>query len=214
MTMAAPLLSVLDHLVYATPDVRSAVDYIASLFGVRPEFGGKHPAWGTMNALLSVGPKVYFEIMGPDPDQPQPKGGRPFNLDALAGPRLATWVARARNLQAVKMAAAEEGVDLGEVQERSRQRPDGVSLKWSMTDLAKDRESGIVPFFIAWGDSPHPAESAPKGCLLKRLRVMHPEAARLSRVLNRLGLDLTVEKGDAAKLVATIETPKGTVDIQ
>jgi hypothetical protein len=82
-----------------------------------------------------------------------------------------------------------------------------------MTDLMTDRDNGIVPFFIDWGDSPHPAESAPKGCLLKRLKAIHPEADRLTGILNHLGLDLIVEQGPAAKLVATIETPAGLVDI-
>ncbi len=167
-----------------------------------------------MNTLLSLGPRMYFEIMGPDPDQPRPEVGRPFNLAGLVGPRLVTWVARAQNLQAVRKTAGAAGVDLGEIQERSRHRPDGMVLKWSMTDFKKDRENGIVPFFIDWGDSPHPAESAPKGCLLKRLRVIHPEADRVTRILDRLGLNLVAEQGAEARLAATIETPKGTVDIE
>jgi hypothetical protein len=105
-------------------------------------------------------------------------------------------------------------VDLGEIQERSRKRPDGILLEWSMTDLMKNRENGIVPYFINWGDSPHPAESAPKGCILKRLKAIHPEADRLTRILNHLGLDLKVAHGPTAKLVATIETPMGLVDIE
>jgi hypothetical protein len=209
-----PLFSVLDHLVYATPDIKATTDYIASLFGVRPIVGGKHPAWGTMNALLSLGPRMYLEIMGPDPGQPHPTDGRPFNLDSLVNPRLVTWVARGQNLHAVKDAAASERVDLGEIQEGSRQRPDGILLKWSLTDLRKDRENGIVPIFINWGDSPHPAESAAKGCALKRLKAIHPEADRLTRILNHLGLDLKVVHGPTVKLVATIETPMGPVDIE
>jgi hypothetical protein len=211
--MAEPLLSVLDHIVYATPDIKTTTDWITSLFGVKPTAGGKHPAWGTKNALLSLGPKMYLEIVGPDPDQPRPGDGRPFNLDGLVNPRLVTWAARGRNLHAVRDAAGSKRVDLGEIQEGSRQSPDGTSLQWSMTDLMTDRDNGIVPFFIDWGDSPHPAESAPKGCLLKRLKAIHPEADRLTGILNHLGLDLIVEQGPAAKLVATIETPAGLVDI-
>jgi hypothetical protein len=209
-----PLFSVLDHLVYATSDIKATTDCIASRFGVRPTVGGRHPAWGTMNTLLSLGPGLYLEIMGPDLGHPHHADGRPFDLDRLANPRLVTWVARGQDLQAVKDAAGSDLVDLGEIQERSRQRPDGSLIKWSMTDLMKDRENGIVPFFIDWGDSPHPAESAPKGCTLKRLKAVHPGADRLTRILKHLGLDLEVEQGPAAKLIATIETPKGTFDIE
>ena len=208
------LFSVLDHLVYATPDIKATTDYIASRFGVRPTAGGKHPAWRTMNAILSLGPRMYLEIMGPDPGQPHPTDGRPFDLDRLSNPCLVTWVARGQDLRAVKDTAVSDLVDLGEIQERSRQRPDGILLKWSMTDLMKDRENGIVPYFINWGDSPHPAESAPKGCTLKRLKAIHPEADRLTRILKHLRLDLAVEQGLTAKLVATIETQKGTAVIE
>ncbi len=41
--MANPVFSVLDHIIYATPDVRETTDQIASLFGVRPAVGGRHP---------------------------------------------------------------------------------------------------------------------------------------------------------------------------
>jgi hypothetical protein len=124
-----------------------------------------------------------------------------------------TWVARAENLQATVATAKAGGIDLGEVEERSRQRPDGSLLHWDMTDPRKEREGGIVPYFINWGTTTHPAETAAKGCTLKALKAMHPEAERLRNVLLRLGLDLMVEQRPGVRLVATIETPKGDYDL-
>jgi len=205
-----PLFSVLDHLVYATPDLDAAVAEIEGRLGVRAAVGGQHKAWGTRNALISLGPRMYLELFGPDPTLPAP-AARPFGLDTLTRARLVSWVARAQDLAAAVQAAAAEGVDLGEVQQRSRQRPDGSVLSWTMTDPTKPRADGIVPYFIHWGDSPHPAASAPAGCTLLALRVSHPEAARLHRVFQALGLDLSVEPGPGPLLEATIRSPVGDV---
>jgi hypothetical protein len=211
--MAQSLFRVLDHLVYATPDLHATVQRLVSDIGVRATAGGRHPAWGTMNALLSLGSRMYLEIIGPDPDQPPPSAGRLFELDRLARPCLMAWVARAENLRATMATAKAEGIDLGGVEARSRQRPDGSVLHWEMTDPRKGREGGIVPYFINWGTTTHPAETAAKGCTLKALKAMHPEAERLSNVLLRLGLDLMVAQGPGVGLVATIETPKGDYEL-
>ena len=82
-----------------------------------------------------------------------------------------------------------------------------------MTDPTKTREDGIVPYFIDWGASPHPAESSPRGCTLLGIRARHPDYLRVRRILRALGLGLEVENGARATLVATIRTPKGEVEL-
>ena len=86
----------IDHLVYATPDVARSIDHLESQLGVRAALGGAHPGGGTHNALLSFGDGSYLEIIGPDPNQEPPKD-RPmsFGIDTLTAPRLVTWAARA-----------------------------------------------------------------------------------------------------------------------
>ncbi len=141
----AALLLILDHLVYATPDVDATTETLEKLLGVRAVIGGQHPGWGTRNALLSLGPKAYLEIMGPDHSQPEPSQPRPFGIDALKEPRLVTWVARADDIQSAIGTAKRHGIDLGDLQERSRKRPDGAVLRWAMTDWTRNRKDGIVP---------------------------------------------------------------------
>ena len=208
-----PLLSILDHLVYATPDLDATIARVEQLFGVRAAIGGQHPGWGTKNALLSLGPKAYLEIMGPDPSQPEPKQPRPFGMDTMLKPRLVTWVARTDDLQSVIDKAKRQKLDLGELQEKSRKKPDGSVLKWTMTDLRKNRRDGIIPYFINWGDAAHPAENAPKGCRLIKLEVFHPDTNRVNELLRNLGIDLQAGLGSVA-LKATIESPKGQIVLE
>lgn len=208
-----PSLAALDHLVYATTDVEASVAHFAALLGVTAAAGGRHPGWGTRNALLSLGTGMYLEIVGPDPQGIPPAGPRPFLIDGLAAPRLVTWACRGGNLAEIVRTAARGAVDLGEVQSRSRQRPDGSTLAWTMTDPLADRAGGIVPFFIDWGVSPHPSAGAPAGCRLLGVRASHPDPAGVSAVLRLLGLEIAVEKAPSPGLVARLATPRGEVEL-
>ena len=117
---AAGLLSQIDHLVYATPDLALGIDTADKLFGVRATPGGQHPGEGTRNALIALGPTSYFEIIGPDPEQPSPERGRRFGIDDLKAPRLTTWVAKGKDLQAFADNALVHGVFLVRMASSSR----------------------------------------------------------------------------------------------
>lgn len=204
------LLSRVDHIIYATSDVESTCDDFARSLGVRADRGGHHPAWGTRNALIALGDSIYLEIFGPDPAQ-SGEHARPFGLDRLRSPKLATWTAVAPNLDVLVKQAGSRGIDLGNVLSRSRTRPDGVELKWRMTDPFAPRWEGIVPFFIDWGETPHPAATSVRGGNLLDLRAVHPRAAEVHAILDALELALPVEEGPAPELIATIRTLHGSV---
>lgn len=203
-----------DHLVYATADLNRGVDEIEKLLGVRATAGGQHLGWGTRNALVALGPTAYLEIIAPDPEQPQPEAPRPFRLDALKESRLVAWFVIGRDLERLRSEAARKGVTLGQVKSGSRRRPDGVQLSWQFTDPWAPVADGIVPFFIDWGDSPHPAHTAAKGATLVSLRGEHPDVPRVSGTLRHLDLDLPVKQGASPALIAVIDGPRGRVELR
>ena len=210
----ARLLATVDHLVYATPELQVGIDRAEKVLGVRATPGGQHPGRGTRNALVSLGPATYLEIIGPDPEQPTPAGPRPFGIDGLKEPRLVAWAAKGKALEQLAGEAGRLGVKLGEVIAGSRRRADGVMLSWRYTDPRTVVADGIVPFFIDWGKTPHPAGTAAQGALLNGLRAEHPDAAQVQRALSRLGLDLRVQPGARAALIATISSPRGRVELR
>ena len=208
------LLSRIDHLVYATPDLDRGVDEIEKLLGVRASPGGQHQGLGTRNALVAVGSDAYLEIFAPDPNQPPPPAPRPYGLDALKASRLVAWFVKGSDLARVRSLARGKGVPLGEVKSGTRRRSDGVELSWHFTDPWSPVADGIVPFFIDWGTSPHPSQTATKGLSLVSLRAEHPDDRGALRMLQQLGLRLAVTKGPIPALIATIDGPRGRVELR
>jgi Glyoxalase-like domain len=208
------LLTRIDHLVYATPDLTLGIATIEKLLGVRATPGGQHPGLGTRNALIALGPSSYLEIIGPDPEQPKPPGRLRFGISDLNAPRIVTWVAKGTELEKLHTAAAERGVKLGPVTAGSRRRPDGVMLSWRYTDPNTVVADGVVPFFIDWGTSPHPSASSARGAILVRVSAEHPDTERTQKMLAALGLDLPVQKGATPAIVATIDSPRGRVELR
>lgn len=211
MCPPSPGLSAVDHLVLACPTLDGGLDHVERLLGTRPAPGGRHPAFGTHNALVSLGPATYLEVIAPDPTLPRPAGGLAFGLEELSSPRLTTWVLRREDIEA---AAATPDAGLGPVLPGERRTPDGRLLRWRLTDPAAMPLDGAVPFLIAWGDTPHPAASAPRAGTLVALRVRHPDPDRVRAVLGALGAPLPVEVGDEAGLVAEVDTPKGVIELR
>lgn len=204
----------IDHLVYATPDLNQGIQKIERLLGVQPVPGGRHPKWGTRNAILSLGHHIYLELLAPDPDQHEFEGQRLFDVDKLSKSRLLTWVAKSNDLEELVDRASKAGLDLGEVSEGSRKRPDGSVLTWRLTDPYKIAYDGILPFFIDWGKTPHPAESAPSGCVLESFYGEGPEPDCIQESLTALGIELETKQSARPGLVATIRASRGVVELR
>jgi len=202
-------MTAVDHLVYACPELGPAIERIAALTGVRAAYGGQHPGLGTHNALLSLGPRTYLEIIAPDPSQPRPAGPRPFGLDDLSAGALRAWAAAPDDLDVTLQRSRAAGFGYGPVVARRRRTAEGHDLAWRMTESSSLADDGVVPFLIDWADSPHPAESAPGGVTLAEFRLSSSDPGRLSARLRILGLDLRVEAADRPALRAVLTGPGG-----
>jgi hypothetical protein len=207
-------MSMVDHLVYATRDLARGIDELQDVLGIRATPGGQHSGRGTRNALIALGPDSYIEILAPDPEQPEPSTPRWFGVDGITQSKLATWAAKGTDLERLRATAMQNGIPLGTVARGSRRRPDGVELSWELTDPRASIEDGIVPFFIDWGRSPHPAQSAATGASLIELRAEHPDSQRVQHMLQQVGLPLAVSQSPRAALIATIDCPRGRIALR
>ncbi len=205
----------IDHLVFATLDLDATAADLEARTGVRAAPGGSHVGRGTRNQLLSLaadgtaGP--YLELIGPDPDQGEPVGPRPFGLDDVTASRLVGFAVTSDDLATVVAASRAAGYDPGEVAAMSRATPDGGLLQWELTP--GPGFDGLVPFVIDWKGTPHPSTTNPRGATLVSLRGEHPDPDGVRLALAALGVDIEVTQGATPALVAELDTPNGRITL-
>lgn len=199
-------IAALDHLVLGTPDLAGTAAWIEERTGVTPSPGGQHVGRGTRNMLCSLGASSYLEIIGPDPEQPQPAAPRPFNIDGLTEPTMVGWAIAVPDMEVELATSRARGYDPGPATAMQRQRPDGVLLSWTLTAPP----SVTVPFLIDWGDSLHPATTAAPGLELVELQASHPSPGPLAETLEALGVTMGILRGQEMLLVE-LRGPLGAI---
>lgn len=200
----------LDHLLWGAPDLDAAGGAFADATGVEPAGGGSHPGFGTRNNLVSLGAGVYFEVISPDPLQAR-LGPRAERLMKLPAPRLHTFAVRGADLEAFRDAARRLGLKTGDPVPMSRQRQDGIILRWRVVNVEDDAWGDAIPFMIDWQGSEHPSGTTPAGCRLREFRALHPRAEALSEIYRDLAIPVPVSRSPVAGFLARLDTPKGEV---
>ncbi len=205
-------ISHLDHIVVTAPSLASGMEYVSGVLGVPLQAGGEHARMGTHNCLLKLGETIYLEVLSINPSAPRPDRPRWFGLDDHAlntKPRLATWVARTKN---IRLASAAANDSFGDIEVMSRGQ-----WKWLIT-IPGDGSlpfDGIAPTLIEWETATHPAATlANANCSLVRLEGFHPHAARIKELLQTINFQdvfalFPIPPGEPPHLAASIQTPSG-----
>src|SRR5437016_1188005 len=138
----SPSASAADHLLLGVSDLDRGIAWVEQRTGIRPAMGGVHPGQGTRNALLSLGPRHYLEIIAPDPAQ----SAYNFNIDVrgFAEPRLVNWAATTTDIESVAASARKAGYALFGPLDGRRQTPSGKTLRWKRLGIVNKLGSGGV----------------------------------------------------------------------
>ncbi|MFO1303449.1 MAG: VOC family protein [Burkholderiales bacterium] len=205
-----------DHLVVAALTLDAGCDWVEARLGARPQPGGQHVKMGTHNALLSLGRRLYLEVIAVDPSLPAPARPRWFDLDeprmkaALAeSPQLVHWAARTNDIEA----AVRKVPSLGVATPMTR-----GAWSWRITipDDGHLPGRGLVPTLIQWSDARHPADAMPDAsCRLVLLAGEHPEPDSVRKEIAALGLSdsIKVTYAKSPRLAAMIRTPRGVATL-
>ena len=195
----------LDHLAVACTSLTEGTAWVEDQLGTKLQPGGRHPRYGTHNALLGLADGLYFEVIAKDPHAAPEAGYAWFGLDAFTGPpRLANWICQTDDMSRA-LAKAPDAVGTP----RALTRGD---LAWQITvpDDGGLPYQGAFPTLIEWAKGTHhPADRLPvSGCKLLRLEVCHPAAMAFLDMMELADARVQMVTG-AFGLTATFETPGG-----
>jgi hypothetical protein len=94
----------------------------------------------------------------------------------------------------------------------SRATPAGETLRWRLTLDRDGSNTGVVPFLIDWGETPHPSRDLPQAKLLS-LAAVHPDTEAISARLQAISVAVAVHPGVREALLATVEGPNSPVTL-
>jgi hypothetical protein len=227
----------IDHLVVMAPSLDVGVQWCEATLGITPSAGGEHEKYGTHNRLFKIAtpqfPLAYFEIIAINPEAVIPKRlqvTRWFDMDDAVlqktiaqEPRLVHFVSSTDDIKAARHALRTQGIERGQIVHASRKSSKGM-LHWQIT-VREDGDrlfNGCLPTLIQWGKPDaaeplrlHPRNSLPRsGVTLQSLTLHHPSGPKLQTALDSVGLTGVEVLTGPANLVATLQTPKGLVQLQ
>jgi len=186
-----------DHLVVGIRSLAEGIGQFKHLAGVEAVAGGTHPGRGTENALVSLGPGEYLEIIAPQAEtRLSDSDAKLRELDRLT---IVSWAVAVDNADNVRETLKAKGFATTLPQHGSRVTPSGERLGWEVFKVSDAKITG-APFFIEWSETTqHPSTTAPAGCARERFRIQTPASSRLSTLFKAIELaGVTVTNGALA----------------
>jgi Glyoxalase-like domain len=226
----------IDHLVIVAHNLDQGVQWCEATLGITPGPGGEHKLFGTHNRLFKIAtpahPLAYCEIIAINSEAARALNAgvkRWFDMDNEAlqaavaiEPSLVHFVANTADIQAARSALSALDIDRGPALEASRHSRKGL-LQWQITVRGDGQRlfNGTLPTLIQWGKPGaaeplrlHPRNSLPRsGVTLQGISVTHPDAPALQAAYAAVGLEGIAIQTGPANLTATLQTPKGVVQL-
>ncbi len=181
-----------DHIAIAANTLKEGAAYMRNLTGVDLPKGGAHPDMATHNLVTALGPDTFAEVIAINPDATPPNRPRWFELDNPVAqakfPCTQAWLLRTDDIDGCIRKAAALGIDLGTA---TPFRRDALRWRFAVTADGSIPLNGAAPLLLQWDETgpQHPASRMTDlGLRMNRLTIKTPHAARLTELLDALGL--------------------------
>jgi hypothetical protein len=199
----------IDHVVLAISNLDRGIEQLGELCGVLPVRGGEHGHTGTENALLSMGPGAYLEVLAPQDAAQLPPELQPLRSVANLTP--VSWAVATRNADLMSQMLRAHGYTVSEPQAGSRETTGGGVIRWRTFQLTAPKIEG-APFFIEWDSATaHPATTSPPGCPLLSLELHTPHDEQLRSLMRLLNVQGEISQGETSRMQVTLQGSRAPV---
>jgi len=201
--------NVFDHVVFAASDLQEAIAEFHERTGVEPIIAGNIRGLGVTSARVSFSGSSFLEIIAPDPEKPGPIGMLLQSI-GLTGLVPFHWAVRTVDVDSLEPVVKKMGYV-----------PDVIAMTGANRDLTiKHRETlylyghkmrGMCPFFVDWGTSDHPCETAPIVGDLIGVSIKAPKGDAMHKLMEHTGATgFTLEEG-SPQFEITFDSPEGEI---
>jgi len=186
-----------------------SIERIRSLTGAEPYVTDPEPGQWYWSGALALGPDCFLEILGPNPEH---DGFHPIK-ELILGyrePRLLFWYIATDDFDAFRGRLEASGAPMERIETVDFER-EGSRSHYKRGIIGPGFETQR-PCVIEWRERTT-REEVDQRCRLEALRLHHPDAAKINRVFQNIGIKQTVEEGDSW-IALDIATPKGRVTFE
>jgi hypothetical protein len=197
----------IDHVILGIDDLDRGVKAFEAVTGVKPVYGGKHPG-GTHNALVSLGDRIYLEILAVQQGVTVPADYADLKKMKTLTP--VGWAVSSKDTAELRNRLSAAGIAVSEPVGGSRTTPTGSTLSWQ--SFALNERSPELPFFIVWSEqTAHPSTTSPSGCKLQRWTIASPRVKEIEQLRQALDLSVDVVEAKPATMRLSLTCSKGAV---
>ena len=205
---------VIDHIVYAVPDLDQAILDFEAKTGVRPTFGGYHQHKGTKNALVNIGNGTYLELITVDHENKTIAAPRWMGVDLITEAQVTRWSLKSDQLERDSQALSNFNLKMGQIEGGQRNTATGDLLSWMMILPLAEPAVEIAPFVTSWGaDSIHPTQNLSPICPLLQIKFVHPQPDALADLWRKLELSYPIIPGANPQIKVVLDCPKGEIEL-
>jgi len=200
----------IDHIGLGTARLEDGIAWLAERTGVDAHIVPSEPGQWYRSAALPLGPDSSIEVLAPNPAYRRANPLRAV-LSRCQVPRILFWYVAVRDFDAFAQAAQRAGARVEGVQRIDPVEGQGAAYcrGWLGPGFLSQR-----PCVIQWRRREHLVQQeARPTCSLQNFNLSHPDGQRLSRLLTRLAIPVTVKTG-APAITFTIDTPRGPIKLE